>query len=74
MLKEANLAFDKGELKFQEVGKKWGLDRVGVSFGSASEIWTTTATWTSLSIIWRTWPASRNNGSTASHSRAGLSA
>lgn len=36
VLREANLAFaNRGGLRFEEVGKAWGLDHYGVSFGSA---------------------------------------
>ncbi len=36
VLREANLAFvNRGGLRFEEVGRAWGLDRMGVSFGSA---------------------------------------
>jgi hypothetical protein len=36
-LAERNLAFrNDGELKFTEVGRAWGLDQVGVSFGAAT--------------------------------------
>ncbi|EDY82470.1 FG-GAP repeat domain protein [Verrucomicrobiia bacterium DG1235] len=35
--KQANLAYaNRGELRFEEVGEKWGLDKFGVSFGSAT--------------------------------------
>jgi hypothetical protein len=35
-LREPNLAFrNLGDLRFQEVGREWGLDHVGVSFGAA---------------------------------------
>ena len=37
ILKEANRVFqNKGDLKFEETGREWGLDRVGVSFGAAT--------------------------------------
>ncbi|EDY85284.1 FG-GAP repeat domain protein [Verrucomicrobiia bacterium DG1235] len=36
VLAQANLAYvNRGELVFEEVGAEWGLDKVGVSFGSA---------------------------------------
>lgn len=36
VLNQANLAYaNRGNLQFEEVGKAWGLDKVGVSFGSA---------------------------------------
>jgi len=36
ILAERNLAFrNLGDLRFEEVGKAWGLDQVGVSFGAA---------------------------------------
>jgi len=36
LLKEANLAYvNRGNLRLEEVGRQWGLDEVGVSFGSA---------------------------------------
>jgi hypothetical protein len=36
VLKQANLAFaNRGNLRFEEVGRQWGLDQVGVSFGAA---------------------------------------
>jgi hypothetical protein len=36
ILNERNLAFrNLGDLKFEEVGKEWGLDQLGVSFGAA---------------------------------------
>jgi hypothetical protein len=36
VLNQANLAFaNRGNLRFEEVGKAWGLDHVGVSFGAA---------------------------------------
>jgi hypothetical protein len=36
ILKEANLAFvNRGDLRFQEIGREWGLDQVGVSLGAA---------------------------------------
>jgi hypothetical protein len=36
-LKEANLAFKNlGDFRFKSVGKEWGLDYVGVSFGAAT--------------------------------------
>ncbi len=36
VLRQANLAFEnRGNLTFEEVGAEWGLDKVGVSFGSA---------------------------------------
>ncbi len=35
--KQANLAYvNRGDLRFEEVGKEWGLDKFGVSFGSAT--------------------------------------
>ena len=35
-LREQNLAFrNMGDLKFEDVSKKWGLDHVGMSFGTA---------------------------------------
>jgi hypothetical protein len=35
-LDEANLAYrNRGDLQFEEVGRAWGLDQVGVSFGAA---------------------------------------
>ena len=34
--KQANLAYaNRGDLQFEEVGKEWGLDKYGVSFGTA---------------------------------------
>jgi hypothetical protein len=37
MHKEANIALrNMGDLKFEDVGAAWGLDRVGVSFGAAT--------------------------------------
>jgi hypothetical protein len=37
MRKEANIALkNRGELNFEHVAKAWGLDRAGVSFGSAT--------------------------------------
>lgn len=37
VFREANLAFrNDGQLNFVEVGKEWGLDEVGVSFGCAT--------------------------------------
>lgn len=36
ILKEANLAYrNLGDLEFEEVGRQWGLDKFGVSFGAA---------------------------------------
>jgi len=36
-LNERNLAFrNLGDLRFEEVGRAWGLDRLGVSFGAAT--------------------------------------
>ncbi|MDX2187098.1 MAG: VCBS repeat-containing protein [Opitutaceae bacterium] len=36
VLAESNLAFrNLGDLAFEEVGKRWGLDQLGVSFGAA---------------------------------------
>jgi hypothetical protein len=36
MLREANLVFrNLGEMQFEEVGKDWGLDFLGISFGAA---------------------------------------
>ncbi len=36
VLKEANMAFrNLGDLRFEEVGRAWGLDEKGVSFGAA---------------------------------------
>jgi enediyne biosynthesis protein E4 len=36
VLNQANLAYvNRGGLRFEEVGKAWGLDHVGVSFGAA---------------------------------------
>jgi len=35
-LAEANLAYrNRGDLQFEEIGRAWGLDQVGVSFGAA---------------------------------------
>ena len=35
-LNEANLAYrNEGDLRFTEIGAKWGLDKVGISFGVA---------------------------------------
>lgn len=37
VLRQANLAYENnGNLYYQSVGKAWGLDKVGVSFGSAT--------------------------------------
>ena len=36
ILNQANLAFaNRGNLQFEEVGRQWGLDQAGVSFGAA---------------------------------------
>ncbi|HWA27408.1 MAG TPA: FG-GAP-like repeat-containing protein [Lacunisphaera sp.] len=36
VLNETHLAYrNRGDLQFEEVGKKWGLDQTGVSFGAA---------------------------------------
>lgn len=36
VLNQANLAYvNRGDLRFEEVGKEWGLDEVGASFGAA---------------------------------------
>jgi hypothetical protein len=36
LLRERNLAYrNTGDLRFEEVGQKWGLDQLGVSYGSA---------------------------------------
>ncbi len=35
ILKQANLAYaNRGDLRFEEVGEEWGLDKMGVSFGT----------------------------------------
>lgn len=37
VLNQANLAYEnRGDLRYEAVGPKWGLDKVGVSFGSAT--------------------------------------
>ena len=45
-LETPNLAFrNRGDLTFEEVGKRWGFDSTGSRMGWPWRIWTMMATW-----------------------------